>query len=91
MTVCVWLLAAPVLLISGVLRSVRRCKFWSVAYRPSLRCPTCNAAISLVGMWECHCGYTYVGHVLRTCPVCGSLPRMVRCFSCGATAILPQP
>jgi len=86
-----WLLATPVFLINGVLRSVRRYKFWSMAYRPRIRCQTCNAVISLVGMWECRCGYTYVGHVLRQCPVCETLPRMVRCFCCGTTAILPQP
>ena len=90
-TAALWALASPVLFVRGVLRLVKRQRFWSVAYRSTIPCPTCGAVISLLGMWECRCGYTYRGHVLRECPVCHSLPRMVRCFVCDTTETLPEP
>jgi hypothetical protein len=83
-------LASPVLLAKGIVRLVQVCLFWRVAYAPSVICSTCNEVVSLVGMWRCSCGYTYQGHVLRVCPICGVWPRMVRCFACGATECLPN-
>ena len=83
--------ASPVLLAQGLLRFCRRCRFWRVAYAPSLACRTCGETVSLVGMWRCACGFTYQGHVLRVCPVCSAWPRMVRCFACGTTERLPEP
>jgi len=83
--------ASPVFALKGVLRLLQRCIFWHVAYRPALKCGTCEESVSLVGMWRCVCGFTYQGHVLRVCPVCATYPRMVRCFACGATERLPEP
>jgi len=84
-----WLLASPILFIRWVIRMVRRFRFWRMAYTPEIRCANCGAAISLVGIWRCGCHFTYRGHLLRECPICGSMPRMVRCFRCGVTERLP--
>ena len=86
-----FVLASPVLLLRTIVRGVRRVGFWQTAYTSSMACPNCDATISLVGVWRCHCGFTYQGHLLRVCPVCASLPRMVRCFECGVTESLPRP
>jgi hypothetical protein len=40
---------------------------------------------------EAACGFTYRGHLLRVCPICFSLPAMVRCYDCGLTTKLPDP
>ena len=89
--IVLWMLAAPVFGIVGLLRLLKRRRFWSFAYRSNISCRTCRAEISLVGVWECRCGYTYRGHLLRECPICHSVPRMVRCYSCGTTQVLPEP
>ena len=86
-----WLLASPFLVIKFLLRTVRRARYYQVAYTTAIRCTSCRENISLVGEWRCGCGYTYRGHLLRECPVCASLPRMVRCFRCGLTEVLPEP
>jgi hypothetical protein len=91
LTVLIWLLASPVFCLLGLRCLFKRHRFWSVAYRSRIPCRTCGAMTSLVGIWECRCGFTYRGHVLRECPVCQSLPRMVRCFACGTTEVLPEP
>jgi len=85
-----WVLASPILFLIWVVRMVRRGRFWKVSYSTSIVCRNCRSAISLVGMWRCGCGYTYQGHLLRHCPICGSLPRMARCFGCNVTAKLPE-
>jgi hypothetical protein len=84
-------IASPVLLLRGMLRCVHRICFWRIAYSTDLVCRVCEGTVSLVGIWRCTCGFTYRGHVLRACPVCQALPRMVRCFACGTTARLPEP
>jgi hypothetical protein len=89
--VVLWLLASPVLLVRGLIRLVRRVRFYRMAYAAQVGCRHCGAAISLVNIWRCHCGYTSPSHLLRECPICGSLPRMVRCYSCGTTERLPEP
>src|SRR5213080_3977873 len=76
-----WFLASPILFLRWIFRTVRRIRFWTVAYAPRIPCLNCHAPISLVGIWRCGCGYTYRGHLLRHCSVCGSLPRMVRLLS----------
>jgi len=60
---------------------------WRARYALStqVRCFNCRASVSLVGGWRCHCGYTYMGSVLRLCPVCGTRPAFVRCRNCGVT------
>lgn len=85
-----WVLASPILLMKTVIRFWHRSQFWRVAYAVNMPCRHCGQSISLVGMWRCACGYTYTGHVLRHCPVCGALPRMIRCFVCGNTELLPD-
>ena len=85
-----WFLASPIMVIGWTMRMVRRLKFWRTAYAPEIRCANCGATISLVGIWKCGCQFTYRGHLLRECPICGSMPRMVRCFNCGVTECLPE-
>lgn len=80
-----FILASPISATMAVVRVVRRLKLLRLALQPSLVCRTCGAEVSLVGFWRCACGHTYQGHLLRVCPVCGAVPKMVRCFRCGAT------
>ncbi len=89
--VVLFVLASPVLLVRTVYRVVRRVVYWRMQYVVRVKCRSCSRMISLVGLWRCSCGFTYRGHVLRRCPVCQMLPRMVRCFECGATEKLPVP
>ena len=86
-----WLVAGPILLFRFILQAFRWFDFWVMAYRHEFLCRNCGSVVSLVGIWRCRCGYTYRGHLLRSCPVCESLPRMARCFHCGITEELPQP
>lgn len=51
----------------------------------------CGNAISLVGLWKCSCSFTYRGHLLQICPLCGRLPKICRCYACGLTQRLPEP
>ena len=85
------ILASPIFVLRGVLVIVHRYRFWRVSYQATFHCRNCDETVSLVGMWRCLCGYTYAGHLLRECPVCLTLPRMVRCFTCGITRRLPEP
>jgi hypothetical protein len=85
-----WLLASPILLLRSIIRMVGRLKFWRMAYTAEIRCGNCGAKIALVGIFKCSCHFTYRGHLLRECPICGSVPRMVRCFNCGVTERLPE-
>lgn len=85
-----WSLASPIMVIGWIMRMIRRLKFWRTAYAPEIPCGNCGTAISLVGIWKCGCQFTYRGHLLRECPICGSMPRMVRCFNCGVTERLPE-
>jgi len=89
--IALWILASPIYAVRWYLKLLREWRFWRASYTPAIHCRNCGAEISLVGLWRCGCGFTYRGHVLRFCPVCGSLPRMVRCFECGVTAKLPEP
>jgi len=85
-----FLLASPVLLVLFIYRCWQHVQFLRAATTPSFACE-CGQAVSLVGMWRCSCGFTYRGHLLRVCPICGRLPSMVRCYGCGVTAKLPEP
>ena len=80
-----FILASPILVIRAGVRLVRRAVLLHQAAQPAMPCRTCGNSISLVGFWRCSCGFTYEGHLLRFCPVCGSFPRMIRCYECGAT------
>lgn len=80
-----FVLASPMLASLALLRGVRHLFRLRQAIQPSVLCKTCGAQIMLIGLWRCPCGFTYQGHVLRTCPVCHSLIKMIRCHQCGTT------
>lgn len=84
-----FLLASPVLLLRALVRAYRQYMLLRVAMEPSLWC-ACGAEVSLVGLWRCSCNFTYQGHLLRLCPVCGTIPKVVRCYRCGVTTMLPE-
>ena len=77
--------ASPILVVPAAVRALRRLRFLRQAIEPWIACSTCEGQIFLVGFWKCGCGFTYRGHVLRFCPVCGSFPAMIRCYQCSAT------
>jgi hypothetical protein len=83
------LLASPILAVQAARRAVERYRFFRLAMTPAIVCE-CGARVSLVGIWRCSCTYTYRGHLLRTCPVCGTIPCLVRCYECGVTTKLPE-
>ena len=83
-------LASPVYAALALRRAVRHYRFLGVGFASSLTCE-CGENLSLVGMWRCSCRFTYRGHLLRVCPVCGALPCVIRCYHCGVTTKLPEP
>lgn len=85
MTLALYLLASPVFLVAGLFKGLRALYACRYAWSRAMRCRQCGSAIALVRAWRCHCGFTYVGSVLQTCPICGSRPVLVRCDSCGVT------
>lgn len=87
--VALWLLASPVLLVRSIVRAFRNGQFLETAIRDGVQCE-CGETVSLLGLWQCGCGYTYQGHLIRECPVCGTIPVMVRCYACGLTTRLPE-
>ena len=84
-----FVLASPILLAKVVRRVCQRYRFLRLAMATAILC-SCGAEVSLVGVWQCSCGYTYCGHLLRVCPVCGTIPRVVRCYQCRVTTKLPE-
>src|ERR1017187_5230479 len=80
-----WAMARPLLFVERLVQGRRSLGFWRMAYATEIQCGNCGQRISLVGFWRCGCHFTYRGHLLRECPICGSMPRMVRCFACGVT------
>jgi hypothetical protein len=85
-----FLLASPILFVRWVFRMWRHFQFLRAATAAAVVCE-CGRPISLVGQWKCPCGFTYRGHLLSICPVCGRLPVIVRCYACGLTTKLPEP
>lgn len=79
------LLALPTYALVALVRLGRSVRFVRMAGRRSAVCRTCGRRVWLVGFWRCVCGFTYRGHVLRFCPVCRTLPQVIRCEHCGAT------
>ena len=84
-----FVLASPVLVVQALRRAFERYWFFRLAMRPAIVCE-CGSQVPLVGFWRCSCGFCYRGHLLRVCPVCGSLPCVVRCYRCGVTTKLPE-
>jgi hypothetical protein len=85
-----FLLASPVMLCLALRRGLRKIRFFAVASQALIFCE-CGAEVALVGLWKCSCGFTYRGHLVTICPVCRSLPKVVRCYECGVTRRLPDP
>ena len=84
-----FVLASPILAVKAVRRGIQRYRFFRVAMASAILCE-CGAEVSLVGFWRCGCGFTYRGHLLRLCPVCGTMPLVVRCYRCGVTTKFPE-
>jgi hypothetical protein len=84
-----FMLASPVLAVKGMRRAIERYRFLRLAMAPAIVCE-CGAEVSLVGLWRCSCGFTYRGHLLRICPVCQTIPCVVRCYRCSVTTKLPE-
>lgn len=82
-------LASPMLLVMAIRKALRRYEFFRIATAPAIVCE-CGAAVSLVGFWRCSCRFTYRGHLLRPCPLCQTIPCVVRCYRCGVTTKLPE-
>ena len=86
-----FVLAGPILIFLAVRRMIARWRYLRLATQPSITCE-CGEPVSLVGMWRCTCGnYVYRGQLLRSCPVCHTVPVVVRCYRCGVTTKLPDP
>ncbi len=86
-----FVLASPILFVKAARRAFEGCRFFRLAMAPAITCE-CGTKISLVGFWHCSCNnYVYRGHLLRRCPVCGTIPCVVRCPRCGVTTKLPEP
>jgi hypothetical protein len=83
--VVIWLMGLPVAILIGFGRAVRTVWSWRYAWASRMQCRHCHTEIALVRGWQCGCGFTYVGSVLRLCPVCFRRPLMVRCEQCGMT------
>ena len=82
-------LASPILTFKAARRAAERYRFFRLAMSPAIICE-CRVEVPLVGFWRCSCGFTYRGHLLRMCPVCGTIPCVVRCYRCGVTTKLPE-
>ena len=85
-----FLLASPVMLCLALRRGLRHLRFFAVASRIRIFCE-CGEEVVLVGLWKCSCGFTYRGHLVNLCPLCRSVPKVVRCYECGVTRRLPDP
>jgi hypothetical protein len=89
--IVVWSFKSAWILVKGVIfliRPVRRIVTsaiggWILVTRDSFQCPGCGGPISLVGRWECICGYVYDGFFFIRCPVCKTVPPYVKCQACG--------
>lgn len=84
-----FVLASPMIVVVALRRVHERYRFVRLAMQPQIVCE-CGAPVSLVGLWKCSCSFTYRGHLLRECPVCGTIPCVVRCYRCGVTTKLPE-
>ena len=83
-------LASPILCAMAIRRFCERYRFLRIAMAAGITCE-CGEQVSLVGVWRCSCRFTYTGHLLRRCPVCGTVPCVARCYRCGVTTKLPEP
>jgi hypothetical protein len=84
-SIVVYILAFPTVVIVATVRFARELWRSRYALSSSISCRSCGGTIQLVRGWRCSCGFTYVGSVLRQCPVCLTRPVMVRCEHCALT------
>ena len=84
-----FILASPILAVHAARRALQRYRFLRLAMEPAIVCE-CGAEVSLVGFWKCSCNFCYRGHLLKPCPVCKTIPCVVRCYRCGVTTKLPE-
>ena len=85
-----WVLSLPFRIFGGILRLREHIQFLRLAAATRIFCG-CGSPVSLGGLWRCSCSFTYRGHLLQTCPLCGRIPRICRCYACGLTTKLPEP
>ena len=85
-----WVVTLPFRLIGSFFRLRNHIDFLRLATATQIFCE-CGASISLVGLWRCSCTFTYCGHLLQMCPLCGKIPKICRCYACGLTTKLPEP
>jgi hypothetical protein len=85
---CAYMLALPFLIIWGMIRIARYVRLLTLSVSPSIACIGCRSEVALLGIWRCRCGFTYKGHLMRPCPVCARVPRVVRCLNCSVTTQL---
>ena len=83
-------LCLPFRILNSCARLRNHIAFLRLATAAQIFCQ-CGIPISLVGLWRCSCTFTYRGHLLHVCPLCGRIPRIVRCYTCGLTTKLPEP
>jgi hypothetical protein len=85
-----FVLASPILALKALHRAVEHYRFFRLAMSPAIVCE-CGAEVPLVGIWKCSCNaWVYRGHLLRLCPVCHTIPCVVRCYRCGMTTKFPE-
>ena len=83
-----YVIGGPILLPWLMYRFVIYLRKMSVGGDVVRTCTSCGASIPLVGIWRCQCGYTFRGHLLTSCPMCHSIPVLVRCSQCQVTTKL---
>ena len=86
----VWIFSLPFALVNSLQGVREHVRFLRLAATTQILCE-CDGHISLVGFWRCSCSFTYRGHLLQICPLCGGIPKIVRCYTCGVTTKLPEP
>jgi hypothetical protein len=86
--VAAYVLASPLLAVWAGLRIMRYVRVLRRAVAPALACVNCRRPVYLVGLWQCSCGFAFGGHLMRPCPICGRVPRVVRCPRCRVTTQL---
>jgi hypothetical protein len=79
----------PFAIVSWFFRAREHFAFIQLSKANEIVCQ-CGNPIPLVGLWRCSCSFTYRGHLLQICPLCGRRPRICRCYACGLTMRLPE-
>lgn len=85
---CAYILALPFLIIWGIRRMDKYMRVLVLSVSPSTPCVACKSEVTLLGIWRCSCGYTFKGHYMTPCSMCGRVPRLVRCLNCSVTTRL---